>query len=340
MLYQSTRGLDSNKKTFAEVLISSYASDGGLYIPETLPTLNPDYLSLWKEYSFAEVTAEILKLYTDIELNKLREITKDAFNSFNPEGEEPIELVPMDDLFLLNLSLGPTLAFKDFSQQVIGRLLNYYLSQQGKIANIIVETSGDTGPAAVAGVQGMPNVKIVCLYPHNRVSLIQELQMTTVQYSNVHIFRTEGNSDEQASVLKEIFKDKEFVEKYNICSVNSINWARIAIQSSFYIYLSIQIQKKFYRFEPIDVVVPSGAFGNAMGAYLAKLMGGSIHKIICATNLNDIVHRTISKGEMYMSDNIQVSFLFISILSIFNLTLKLTYLDMFSCYGYSICIQS
>lgn len=340
MLYQSTRGLDPIKKTFAEVLISSYASDGGLYIPESLPILNPDYLNLWSEYSFAEVTAEILKLYTDIELNKLREITKDAFKAFNPEGEEPIELVPMDDLFLLNLSLGPTLAFKDFGQQIIGQLLNYYLSQQGKIANIIVETSGDTGPAAVAGVQGMSNVKIICLYPHNRVSAIQELQMTTVQYSNVHIFRTEGNSDEQASVLKEIFNDKEFVEKYNICSVNSINWARIAIQSSFYIYLSIQIQKRFRRFEPIDVVVPSGAFGNAMGAYLAKLMGGFIHKIICATNLNDIVYRTISKGEMYMSDNIQVSFIFMSIFTVFNLTLKLTYLDMFSCYGYSICLQS
>ena len=125
------------------------------------------------------------------------------------------------------------MAFKDIGQQVVAQLLNHYLSKRNKNANILVETSGDTGPAAVAAVKDCPNVRIFCLYPNGRVSPVQELQLTTVDSPNVHVYRTEANTDEQAELLKEIFMDQAFVKKHNVCSINSVNWARITSQSSY-----------------------------------------------------------------------------------------------------------
>jgi threonine synthase len=126
-----------------------------------------------------------------------------------------------------------------------GKLINHVLGKRGQVANIIIETSGDTGPAAIAGVKGHNNVEIFCLYPFGRVSEVQELQMIAIQDANVHVFRTEGNTDEQASVLKEVFQDLQFVEENNVCSVNSINWFRIVAQSSYYIWSYLQLAGDF-----------------------------------------------------------------------------------------------
>lgn len=328
MKYQSTRGT-GDLKDFDDVLVAAYAGDGGLYVPVELPKLSMEQLETWRSFSFPQVCAEIMHLFTDINIQDLNEMTSKAFSGFNG-GLDPLPLTKYEELYLLDTSLGPTMAFKDIGQQMVGQLLNYVLGKKGKKATIIVETSGDTGPAAIAGVRGCKNVNIFCLYPYQRVSDVQELQMITVDEENVFVYRTEGNSDLQASVLKEIFSDKEFVEKYNVCSVNSINWARIAAQSSYYVWAFVELY--FNRglsngdtSPHLNFVIPTGAFGNAMGGYIAKLMGVPIGKIICATNKNDIVHRTISSGDLRMAENYQTESPAMDIQFAYNLERMLFY---------------
>lgn len=285
-------------------MLSAYASDGGLYVPEHLPTLPENYRTLWKELSFPDVCAEVFHLFCDIDVAVLRELCAESYKDFN-DGVHHLPLHHFDDLYLLDTSLGPTLAFKDVGQQIMGKIINYLLAQRGERGNIVVETSGDTGPAAIAGVRGSSNMNIFCLYPHGRVSEVQELQMVTVDAPNVFVYRTEGNTDEQASVLKEIFDDHAFLERHHIFSVNSINIGRIIAQSSYFIWASLQFSEAIAA-AGLTVVIPTGAFGNAMGAYFARLMGAPLGRIVCATNANDIVHRTIAYGDLRLDENRQV----------------------------------
>ncbi|RYH31365.1 threonine synthase [archaeon] len=306
MMYHSTRTTE-DVKSFEDVAMSTYAAKGGLYVPSDIPKLSEDTFQSWKDFSFPQVCANILALFSNIELNELLAITNEAFSLFN-DGADPLPLTKVGGTYFLDTSLGPTFAFKDIGQQMLGRILNHILGRKSKRATILVETSGDTGPAAIAGVKGCQNVEIFCLYPHGRVSSVQELQMVTNPDSNVHIYRTDGNTDEQASLLKQIFADQTFVADHNICSVNSINWVRIAAQSSYYVWAYVQMKyHKEMTCDEVDFVIPTGAFGNAMGGYLAKLMGVPIGRIYCATNVNDIVHRTIQTGDMRMSENVPVS---------------------------------
>ena len=306
MFYKSTRGSDHGK-TFEEVLVSTYASDGGLYVPEDLPMITFDQLCTWANYSFPQVCAEVMSIFTGIDVDILSSMTEKAFCFFN-DGIIHLPMTKYNEIILLDTSLGPTYSFKDIGQQMVAQLLNYYLSKKNKKAKIVVETSGDTGPAAIYGVKGCSNIDIFCLYPKNRVSIIQELQMITIPDKNVHVYRTDGDTDEQASILKELFRNKEFIQEHSICSINSINWARIAIQSTYYIYSYLQINNtKELIGNTINYCIPTGAFGNAMGGYLAKQMGLPIGKIICATNTNDIVYRTITTGDLRMGLNVAVS---------------------------------
>lgn len=309
MKYHSTRSL-GHYKTFEEVLVSTYAPDGGLYVPEKVPLITQAHLERLMGKSFPIVCAEILHLYSGIDIEALTSMANNSFALFN-DGNDPLPITKLGDanVHLLDTSLGPTFAFKDIGQQMVGQLLNYVLGKQNKKAKIVVETSGDTGPAAIAGVRGCSNVEIFCLYPQGRVSAVQELQMITVLDSNVHVYRTQGDTDEQASVLKELFRDEAFVKEQSICSVNSINWVRIAAQSSYFVwsYLHLCTQGTIKFGDAINYVIPTGAFGNAMGAFLAKRMGLPIGRIICATNANDIVHRTLTTGDMSMGANLQVN---------------------------------
>jgi threonine synthase len=156
-------------------------------------------LIAWKDFSFQRICAEIMHLFTDIEVDLLLEMSDRAFCKFNPGGEVPLPITPLGNLLLLDTSLGPTLSFKDIGQQMVAQLLNYYLGRRGRKACIVVETSGDTGPAAIYGVKDCPHAEIFCLYPNNRVSPIQELQMITVQSDNVHVYRTDGTTDDQVN---------------------------------------------------------------------------------------------------------------------------------------------
>jgi threonine synthase len=230
-------------------------------------------------------------------------MTAAAFAGFNNGQEPPLPLKNVGGKMLLETGEGPTLAFKDIGQQVVAQLLNYYLGRRNARANILVETSGDTGPAAVAGVRGCPFVDIFCLYPSGRVSPVQELQLITVDEENVHVYCTEGNTDEQAEVLKEIFMDEEFMAKYNVCSINSINWARIAAQSSYYVWAYLQMCPDLSQ--TVDFVIPTGAFGNSMGGYLAKKMGLPVGTMVCATNANDTVTTMLNTGLLKMGVNVE-----------------------------------
>lgn len=201
MLYKSTRGADSGV-SFEDVLLATYASDGGLYVPDYIPMISQSQLIAWKDHSFPRVCAEIMHMYTDIEVDVLFEMAERAFSKFNPMGDLPLPITALGNLWLLDTSLGPTLSFKDIGQQMVAQLLSYYLGRRGRKACIVVETSGDTGPAAIAGVRECASAEIFCLYPNNRVSPIQELQMITVHSDNVHVYRTDGTTDDQVGLYK------------------------------------------------------------------------------------------------------------------------------------------
>lgn len=182
--YQSTRGGETGL-SFEHVLLSAYANDGGMFVPEQLPAIPKTELLTWAKLDFPEVCGRVISLFTGLDVPTSCQLTRAAFRDFN-KGGPPLPLQLVNGNMLLDTGLGPTHAFKDIGQQVVAQLLNHFLGIRGTKANIIVETSGDTGPAAVAGVKGCPHVEIFCLYPHNRVSPVQELQLTTVDAPNVH----------------------------------------------------------------------------------------------------------------------------------------------------------
>lgn len=198
MLYKSTRGGQTGL-TFETVLLSTYADDGGLYVPEHIPRLSHDVLCSWAGASFPRICAEVLHLFADLPLETLLEMTTHAFKDFNGGMDPPLPITRVQNLLFLDASLGPTLAFKDIGQQMVGQLLSYYLGRSCRKANVLIDTSGDTGPAAIAAVKRCESVQIYCLYPKGRVSDIQELQMTTVISDNVHVYQTDGDNDDQVN---------------------------------------------------------------------------------------------------------------------------------------------
>ena len=302
MLYKSTRGGDFGT-TFEQALLSAYASDGGLFVPETLPTITTAELRSWAKLRLSEVCARVMTRFTDLPLSELEPIADSAFKTFNDGNEPPLPLDKVGDEYFLDTGLGPTLAFKDVGQQVVARLVDLYLRKRGEHANIIVETSGDTGPAAIAGVAGLKNCDIFVLYPYGRISPVQELQMITWgDTSNVHVYRTEGDTDEQAEALKLLFSNREFMATHKVVSINSINWARVMVQSTYYFWAYLQLRPLVDG--PVHFAVPTGAFGNSVGGLVAKTMGLPIGKILCATNANDVVHRTITRGDLSIAPNV------------------------------------
>lgn len=300
--YQSTRG-GVRDLDFTDILLSAYAADGGLFVPMLATMPSAIFDQLHAGMSLAHVTARLLHPFTGIEVVKLVSLCAAAFSSFNNGHEPSLPLVRVGDRYFLETGAGPTLAFKDIGQQVVAQLLNHVLGSRGERATIIVETSGDTGPAAIEAVRGCSAVRIFCLYPMGRVSHVQELQMITVDSPNVHVYRTEGDTDEQAEALKVVFTDAEFMRRHKVCSINSINWARVLVQSGYYLWACLQVAPDARM--RVNFVVPTGAFGNAAGGLLAKRLGAPIERIVCATNANDIVHRTIQTGDLSFGANRQ-----------------------------------
>lgn len=278
------------------------AEDGGLLLPRTIPRIGSETLSSWKDLSYPELAFEIMSRFIDdIPGSDLREIINNSYASFSSEQVTP--LVHHGDYHILELFHGPTLAFKDVALQFLGNIFEYLLKKDESVLNIIGATSGDTGSAAIYGVRGKDRINIFILHPHQRVSEIQERQMTTVLDENVFNIAIEGSFDDGQSIVKRIFNDIEFKNKYRLGAINSINWARVLAQVVYYVYSCIHVSKH-EKDSTVDFAIPTGNFGDIFAGYIAKKMlpPGTIRQLILATNDNDILSRFVNKGDYSLGE--------------------------------------
>ena len=261
MLYHSTRGLEESR-SFYEVLHSGLAGDGGLYVPKSIPKLDIKVLDKWRDLSYEELAIEIISLFSGDSFTKaeLTEIVYDSYSDFQHKLKSPlIELE--NNHYFLELFHGPTFAFKDFAMQVIAKMFAKTLQKKSLKINIVTATSGDTGSAAVEAFKDVLNVNLYVLYPHERISQIQRMQMTTSNAKNVFVFAVQGTFDDCQSIVKELFADKALVNDANLSGVNSINWARILVQIIY--YFSAFYQMKDFPESGVSFSVPTGNFGDA-----------------------------------------------------------------------------
>ena len=306
MQYLSTRGGVSSLG-FTDAVMMGLAEDGGLLLPRAIPRIDSKTYQSWSELSYQELAFEVMtRFIDDIPALDLKLLISKSYDRFSHESVTP--LVHLDDLHVLELFHGPTLAFKDIALQFLGNLFEYLLEKNDSTLNILGATSGDTGSAAIYGVRGRKRINIFILHPHNRISLVQEKQMTTVTDSNVFNIAIEGTFDQSQEIVKTIFNDVEFKTRLNLGAINSINWARVLAQVVYYIYSSLHITTH-ENFRTCVFSVPTGNFGDIFAGYIAKKMlpEGVISKLILATNENDILARLVNSGDYSLTSVKQTS---------------------------------
>ncbi len=287
MRYLSTRG-SVKDIPFTNAFLMGLATDGGLLLPEKIPQLDLEKL---EKLSYKELAFEIFTDFIDdIPKEDLKKLIDKSYSSFDTPEVTPV--IKKDGVYILELFHGPTFAFKDVALQFLGNLFEYVLSKRKTHVNVLGATSGDTGSAAIHGLKGKRNVNIFILHPHNKVSRVQQLQMTTVEDKNVYNIAIKGTFDDCQAIVKAIFNDLNFKEKYRLGAVNSINWARILAQIVYYFYAYFKIKPKDLYFS-----VPTGNFGDIFAGFMAKKMGLPIKKLILATNTNDILYRFVNYGD-------------------------------------------
>lgn len=305
MNYISTRGC-SEKKTAAQVIKQGLAEDGGLFVPESIPTVSSDFIKKLAAEDYAHRAADILSLYlTDYTYDELLASASEAYKETS-FGKYAAPVKSLDGTHkVLELWHGPTCAFKDMALQIMPRLLSVALKKTGenRTALILVATSGDTGKAALEGYKDVAGVKIMVFYPEDGVSDIQKLQMASQEGSNVNVCAIKGNFDDAQTGVKQIFSDKVIAKKldekgYFLSSANSINWGRLAPQIVYYFsaYCDMMNAGDIKEGDEIDVCVPTGNFGNIFAAYLAKKMGLPVRRLICASNVNNVLTDFINTG--------------------------------------------
>ena len=291
MRYVSTRGA-APVLGFADTVLAGLASDGGLYVPEEWPSLPAELPT-----AYADLAAAVFSPFAagDFGLDAVSRMTTGACSSFRHPDVVPV--VPLEDGHsLMELFHGPTLAFKDVALQFLGRLFDEILTARGERITIVGATSGDTGSAAIDGVLGCANVDIVILYPHGRVSEVQRRLMTTVDAPNVHAVAVDGTFDDCQDLVKAMFNDAAFRERHRLSAVNSINWARVMAQVTYYVEAARRAGGE------IDVTVPTGNFGNVLSGWIARRMGAPIGRLVVASNQNDILTRFFESGSMRTAD--------------------------------------
>jgi threonine synthase len=304
MRYISTRG-GIEPLQFQDAVMMGLARDGGLLLPETLPSVNKQMLDRWQYLPYQYLAHEVLSLFIDdIPVLDLEDLIERSYSSFAHPQVTPI--TKQGELYILELFHGPTLAFKDVALQLLGNLFEYVLARSGGFMNILGATSGDTGSAAIAGVRGKNNINIFILHPHGRTSPIQALQMTTVLDPNVFNIAVRGTFDDAQSIVKSIFNDLDFRDTYRLGAVNSINWARVLAQVVYYVYAYLKLRRLGKA--SVDFSVPTGNFGDIFAGYVARklLPPGCIHSLILATNANDILTRFVTRGD-YSRGQVQVT---------------------------------
>ncbi|MCV2422491.1 threonine synthase [Paucibacter sp. DJ2R-2] len=295
MRYISTRG-DQTERRFCDILLEGLAPDGGLYLPVRYPQVDDATLTRWRGLAYADLAFEILSLYIDdIPAEDLLAITRRTYTEavFGTPEITPLKTLE-PGLALQALSNGPTLAFKDMAMQLLGQLFEYELGRRGQTLNILGATSGDTGSAAEYAMRGKAGVNVFMLSPHGRMSPFQQAQMFSLQDANIHNIAVEGVFDDCQDIVKAVSNDLEFKRKYQIGTVNSINWARLLAQVVY--YFAGYFQATTSNAERVSFTVPSGNFGNVCAGHVARMMGLPIAHLVVATNENDVLDEFFRTG--------------------------------------------
>ena len=298
--YISTRG-EAPILGFEEALLAGLASDGGLYVPESWPRLSEAMIAGFADKSFQEIAVDVLHPFMgdDVPRGRLAEMVNEAYAGFEHD-----EVTPLTDLgdgqYFLELYHGPTLAFKDVAMQLLARLMDDALVRRGQRATIIGATSGDTGGAAIEAFRGREAVDVFILFPDGRVSDVQRKQMTTPQDANVHTLSVDGTFDDCQALVKGMFNDAPFRSEMALAGVNSINWARVMAQITYYFFAAAKLGAPR---QPVAFSVPTGNFGDIFAGYVAAQMGLPVAQLMIATNVNDILARTLASG-VYKTDKV------------------------------------
>jgi threonine synthase len=291
--YVSTRGTAPPVR-FSDALLAGLAPDGGLYVPRQWPKLSRQDIAGIAGRAYEEVAAGIIQRFVgdDLSPSEVTLMCREAYASFRHPAVAPlIQLAPGH--FLLELFHGPTLAFKDVAMQLLARLMDHVLAARGERATIVGATSGDTGGAAIEAFRGRAHIDVVILYPDGRVSAVQRRQMTTSNDANVHALAVAGSFDDCQAIVKALFNDEKFRRKVRLSGVNSINWARIMAQTVYYFVAAAALGAPHRK---VSFAVPTGNFGDIFAGYAAKRMGLPVDRLVIATNLNDILARTLESG--------------------------------------------
>ncbi len=299
MQYISTRG-EAPKLGFSDALLTGLARDGGLYVPEEWPQLTKRDIRKLRGKSYQDIAFEVLFPFVDgdISADDFRTMIDAAYATFRHPAVVPL-VQTGENSFIMELFHGPTLAFKDVAMQLLARLMDHVLKQRGERATIVGATSGDTGGAAIDAFAGRDNTDIFIFFPHQRVSPVQQRQMTTSGAANVRAVAVEGNFDDCQNLVKAMFNDIAFRDGVRLSGVNSINWARIMAQIVYYFTCAISLGAPDRK---VSFTVPTGNFGDIFAGYCAKRMGLPIANLVVATNDNDILARTLRTGHYEMRD--------------------------------------
>jgi threonine synthase len=302
MKYISTRG-QSAALSFSEILLGGLAPDGGLYLPEMYPQFTDADLIAMRGLNYADLAFAILsRLIDDIPAVDLKAIIDKTYRAdvyaYTRAGQNAADITPTvkleDNLYLLSLSNGPTLAFKDMAMQLLGNLFEYVLTKEGKTTNILGATSGDTGSAAEYAMRGKKGIRVFMLSPHKKMSRFQTAQMFSLQDDNIYNIAVNGVFDDCQDMVKAVSNDADFKAKYKIGAVNSINWGRIIAQVIYYFkgYFAVTSNNA----QKVSYAVPSGNFGNVCAGHIARMMGLPIDKLVVATNENDVLDEFFKTG--------------------------------------------
>ncbi len=298
MRYVSTRGR-APRLSFEDVLLAGLARDGGLYLPESWPRFARADLAALQGLAYAEIVHRVMKPFVGraFKDGDLQALVAESYAGFDHPAVAPLVQIGRNQ-WLLELFHGPTLAFKDYALQLLGRLFAKVIARRGELVCIVGATSGDTGSAAIEAFRDRPGLDIVILHPKGRVSEVQRRQMTTVAASNVHNVAIEGSFDDCQDLVKAMFNDMAFRDRMNLSAVNSINWARILAQIAYYIAAGVALGAPHRSF---TFAVPTGNFGNVFAGWAAGRMGLPIDKLVVGSNSNDILTRFLASGTMAMT---------------------------------------
>ena len=293
MRYLSTRG-EAPILGFCDVMLTGLARDGGLYVPEIWPQLDAGTIAGFAGRPYTEVALEVIRPFVGDEIAEadLATMTNEAYASFRHPAVVPLDQSAPNQ-FILELFHGPTLAFKDVAMQLLSRLMDHVLAKRGERTTIVVATSGDTGGAAVDAFAGRDNVDLFVLFPDGRISEVQRRMMTTANAANVHALSVDGTFDDCQALVKALFNHHRFRDEVSLSGVNSINWARILAQTVYYFTAAASLGAPARR---VDFTVPTGNFGDIFAGYVAGKMGLPINRLRIATNVNDILARTLASG--------------------------------------------